>query len=159
MKLGYYLHKDLMFLRLPTTRKERVIEYMVDKLCERSLDKSYREDFFNALVEREKQGSTGLGRGVAVPHIRIDTLDRLYVVFARSRKGIDWHALDGKKVHFVFLIIGPSRLEKEYLILLAQISRIVLRRELRKLLLLSNSPEEIIKRIKESKLRHRRRIS
>lgn len=60
------------------------------------------------LLEREALGSTGLGNGVAVPHVRSEGVDRVVLALGRARKGLEWHAIDGRPVHMVFLLVSPA---------------------------------------------------
>jgi mannitol/fructose-specific phosphotransferase system IIA component (Ntr-type) len=60
------------------------------------------------LLEREALGSTGLGNGVAVPHVKSDGVDRIVLALGRSKHGLDWQAIDGRKVHIVFLLVSPA---------------------------------------------------
>lgn len=60
------------------------------------------------LSEREAIGSTGLGNGVAVPHVKGDAVDRVTLVLARSRAGLEWQAIDGRPVHVLFLLVSPA---------------------------------------------------
>ena len=59
------------------------------------------------LLEREAIGSTGLGNGVAVPHVKSEDVSAVTLVLARSRPGIDWQAIDGRPVHIMFLLVSP----------------------------------------------------
>ena len=60
------------------------------------------------LAEREAVGSTGLGNGVAVPHVKSEDAKGVTLVLARSKAGIDWQAIDGRHVHIVFLLVAPA---------------------------------------------------
>jgi len=60
------------------------------------------------LTEREAIGSTGLGNGVAVPHLKSDEVQGVTMVLARSKAGIEWQAIDGRPVHIVFLLVSPA---------------------------------------------------
>lgn len=60
------------------------------------------------LVEREAVGSTGLGNGVAVPHVKGDDVDKIVLVLARAKKGLEWHAIDGRAVNILFLLVSPK---------------------------------------------------
>ena len=60
------------------------------------------------ILEREAIGSTGLGNGVAVPHVKSDDIDKVALVVARSKRGLEWSAIDGRPVHIVFLLVSPA---------------------------------------------------
>ncbi len=78
---------------------------------------------FEALLERERLGSTGMGRGVAIPHARIEGLDRVIGVFARLQKPLDYDAADGEPVDLVFALFAPGEAGADHLRALARISR------------------------------------
>ena len=77
------------------------------------------------LNEREKLGSTGLGQGVAIPHGKVEGLERIYGLFARIAEPVDYKAIDGRKVDLVFLLLSPPDSGAEHLRALAAISRII----------------------------------
>ncbi len=78
---------------------------------------------FDALLARENLGSTGVGRGIAVPHARIDGIDRLFGLFARLEKAIDFAAIDEQPADLVLLLLIPSGAGNEHLGALAAVSR------------------------------------
>jgi len=101
------------------------------------------------LIEREKLGSTGIGRGIAIPHVRTDALNRLVIAFGRTKKGIDFNALDNKPVHLFFLIASPEDVQDEYLNTLARISRLLKDEKLREQLIKAKTEDEIIALFRE----------
>ena len=78
-----------------------------------------------SLSEREKLGSTGLGQGVAIPHGKVDGLERIYGLFARLAEPVDYKAIDGRKVDLVFLLLSPPDAGAEHLRALAAVSRVI----------------------------------
>jgi nitrogen PTS system EIIA component len=90
------------------------------KLC----DASERE-IFEKLLQRERLGSTGIGRGVAIPHAKLAKLDRLVGMFARVERPIDFEALDGEPVDLVFLLLAPEGAGADHLKALARIARLL----------------------------------
>jgi len=80
---------------------------------------------FDALVERERLGTTGIGGGVAVPHCRLPELDRLYGMFARLERPIPFEAIDDQPVDLVFLLLAPLEAGAEHLKALARVSRLL----------------------------------
>lgn len=75
------------------------------------------------LLEREQLGSTGLGKGFALPHARVANLDRCFGLFARLARPIDFQAIDDRSVDLVFLLLIPAAAESEHIAALAAISR------------------------------------
>lgn len=92
------------------------------------------EEIYRKLKEREDQGTTGFGNGVAIPHARHPKLDRFVLFIVTSRRGVDFGAIDRKKVHALFVLLGPEQKVNEYLKVLAAVSHVInstaVRREL-----------------------------
>lgn len=80
---------------------------------------------FDVLLEREKLGSTGVGRGVAIPHGRLQPLDRVFGVFARLERPIDFDAVDDQPVDLIFLLLAPANAGADHLKALAKVSRLM----------------------------------
>lgn len=103
------------------------------------------ESLLDALLEREAAGSTGVGHGVAVPHARIEGLDRLRGVFVRLETPVKFEALDGQPVDLLFALFAPASDEgSEHLRALARVSRLMRQAELRAQLRQARSPEAIL---------------
>ena len=66
------------------------------------------EMFKNALFKRESLMSTGIGYGVAIPHVKLELIKEFFITFFIHKKGVDWGSLDNKPVHIIFLIAGPE---------------------------------------------------
>jgi PTS system nitrogen regulatory IIA component len=82
-------------------------------------------DLFEALLQRERLGSTGIGDGIAIPHGRMAGIDRLVGLFARAEKPIDFDALDGQPVDLVFVLIAPEGAGADHLKALARVARVL----------------------------------
>ena len=78
---------------------------------------------FEVLLERERLGSTGVGNGIAIPHGKLGELDKLHMLFARTRNPIDFEAMDDEKVDLFCLLLAPEEAGAEHLKVLARISR------------------------------------
>lgn len=156
MKFSRYLKKELIFLKLPFRTRDEVIKYLTGELC-KFYKLSCEKEIVENVIEREKIKSTGLTSGLAVPHGRVELVDRLYVVFGRSTRGVDWGSGDGKPTHYIFLVVGPNRLAKEYLDMLGQISRVMMRHDVREAVKHARQPQEAIQTIKASGIRHHKR--
>ncbi len=101
------------------------------------------EEMVSILLEREKLGSTGIGDGIAIPHGKMGSMKELVVAFGRSRKGIDFNAMDGKPVHLFFLLMAPENSAGLHLKALARISRMLKDGAFRKRLLDARSEQEL----------------
>ncbi len=80
---------------------------------------------FDVLMERERLGTTGVGNGIAIPHGKLETIDRLYGVFARLESPIDFQAIDDQPVDLIFLLLAPETAGADHLKALAKISRLL----------------------------------
>jgi mannitol/fructose-specific phosphotransferase system IIA component (Ntr-type) len=124
------------------TEKEQALTRVVELL---PLDASVRDIIMSMLQQREDLGSTGLGKGVAIPHGRSVLLKRVMVSFLRPAKPIDYNAVDGQPVDLVFCIVAPP-VEKQntYLPVLGFLARILKRKEHREKLLKAKDPEKVL---------------
>jgi nitrogen PTS system EIIA component len=82
-------------------------------------------DIFDTLLQRERLGSTGVGRGIAIPHGRLPALKNIVSVFARLEEPIDFEALDEEPVDLIFLLLAPEHAGADHLKALARISRLL----------------------------------
>ncbi|MEO1205281.1 MAG: PTS sugar transporter subunit IIA [Pseudomonadota bacterium] len=82
-------------------------------------------DIFDTLLQRERLGSTGLGRGIAIPHVKSRELDKIVCLFGRLEKPIDFESHDGQDVDLIFLLLAPEHASGDHLKALARISRLV----------------------------------
>jgi len=80
---------------------------------------------YDALVERERLGTTGIGTGVAIPHCRLSELNRLYAMFARLERPVPFEAIDDQPVDLVFLLLAPTEAGADHLKALARVSRLL----------------------------------
>jgi PTS system fructose-specific IIA component/PTS system nitrogen regulatory IIA component len=111
---------------LKSVEKEDVIKEMVQALVKAGrIEESTAPKVIKALMDREELGSTGIGAGVAVPHAKHDSITDLVGAFGRSKKGINFDALDGEPVHILFLLLSSKSASGAHLEALAYISRLV----------------------------------
>lgn len=106
--------------------------------------------FLANLIRREKQGSTGIGKGVAVPHVHEDSISRQVLAVGISRQGIEFNAIDGEPVHIIALLATPKRHHKQHMGLLAALSRMLQQGEVRSSLIEAPDAEKVLKIFKES---------
>lgn len=106
-----------------------------------------RNRITEAVVQREKILSTGLGRGVALAHGTTDAVDRIVIALGISRQGIDYEAVDQAAVHLLFVIINPPGRQVEYLLALAAVTRMIRDEDFRRSLQGEAPAEEIEGRI------------
>ena len=129
--------------------KWTLIEDLVDLIVEsgRATD---REALLAAVVEREQQGSTGLGHGIAIPHARAEGIDGVVGALAISAGGIDFDSADGEPVHFVFLIVAPPNESTRYLKTLSAITFIGKSESKTSRLLSASTPGEVVSILEEN---------
>jgi mannitol/fructose-specific phosphotransferase system IIA component (Ntr-type) len=126
MKLGEIIPDGCVLDDLKSAQKEDVIKEMVAALVAAGkVDEASSKKVIKALMDREELGSTGIGAGVAVPHAKHDSVSDLVGVLGRSKKGINFDALDGEPVHVLFLLLSSKSASGAHLEALAYISRLV----------------------------------
>jgi len=104
-----------------------------------------QEKVLDVLLDRERLGSTGVGYGVAIPHGKYNSIDNLIAAFGRSKKGIDFDAVDHKPVHIFFLFLAPENAANLHLRVLARSCRLLKRDTFRESLMHAENAGEIVK--------------
>ena len=124
MKFSDFVATDAIRADVDADTKQGVIREMAEALVEAGkIAPAELEGIVKAIMKREDLGSTGIGRGVAVPHTTHPSVDRLVGTVAVSRKGIDFESLDGEPVHLFFLLVSPPDRPGDHLRALENISR------------------------------------
>ena len=123
MNLTDLLMTDRVSYRDDLGSKKRLLEY-VSELLAGSSPELRQNEIFDALINREKLGSTGLGKGVAIPHGRIASLERPVCAFVRLATPVDFDATDGQPVDLIFTLLVPEDSTEEHLQVLSTIAEI-----------------------------------
>lgn len=142
MDIGDWLDRTGIVCRSSADSKRQALG-LVSETAAR-LMKMKSADLLDALLEREAQGSTGLGRGVALPHARLPGLDRMRAVLVRLEKPVSFGALDEQPVDIVFALFAPEGTQGEHLRALARISRLLRQGGVREQLRQARSPDAIM---------------
>jgi PTS system nitrogen regulatory IIA component len=122
MQLADFLDCDAIKTALPGGSKRALLQQLANLAAQRvGVDAAA---VLAALNDREQLGSTGFGLGVAIPHAKIDGLERVYASFARLGEPVDYKAIDSRPVDLVFLLLSPPDAGAEHLKALAAISRV-----------------------------------
>ncbi len=109
MNLCEIVNRQAIVSSLGSTSRDDAISEIVDTLIEAGqLDKAMREEIIGALLERERKGSTGFGKGVAVPHVKVEGVTDLVAAVGLSEAGIEFNALDKQPVYSIFLLLSPG---------------------------------------------------
>ncbi len=123
MNLGDILAKDGVLPALKVTDKKQALQALAEKAgAATGLDV---HDIYSALLQRERLSSTSLGRGIAIPHIKIAGLKGITCLFARLDKPVSFDSHDGEPVDLLFFLLAPEHAGGDHLKALARISRLI----------------------------------
>lgn len=120
--------EQVSFDPVATSRKQLICDMAGSLAAALDLD---ARDVFEAVMERERLGTTGVGHGVAIPHARIPGLQRTAGAFARLSNGVDFEAVDDAPCDLVFLLLAPESAGADHLRALAKVSRVLRREDIR----------------------------
>jgi PTS system nitrogen regulatory IIA component len=129
MEIGQLLKRDAVVVRVNAGSKRQGLAALAET-ASRSLGLAESE-ILDALLEREQAGSTGVGQGVAVPHARLEGLDRMAGVFIKLETPVAFDAVDDRPVDLLFALFAPRDAGVEHLRALAKVSRLLRQSELR----------------------------
>lgn len=150
MRLREFFSEDAIKLELESTTKDAVLKELVALL---QLDEKAHGMLFKMLKRRETLGSTGIGLGIAIPHSRSLVVSRLRCAFGRSRKGIDFKAIDDRPVNYIFLIVAPPlEVSNQYLPVLGKIAQFAKEADVAQRLAKLTSPGEFLKLLEEKNI-------
>lgn len=148
MKISDILQEDLVSTKLPGKNKEEVLNFLIDLLKNSKKVKDLGK-VREAIFEREKIMSTGVGKGFAIPHGKTDAVTDIVAAFAVTSEPIDFQSLDGEPVRLLFLLVGRDNMVGPHIKLLSRISRLMNKDEFRKKLLASKTSSEIVQLFKD----------
>ncbi|MCK1972458.1 fructose-specific PTS transporter subunit EIIC [Bacillus safensis] len=143
MKITELLTKHTIKLQLDSQQKEAVIEELVTVL-DTAGKLNDKEGYKEAVINREKQSSTGIGEGIAIPHAKTASVKEPAIAFGRSTAGVDYESLDAQPSHLVFMIAATEGANNTHLEALSRLSTLLMREEIRKQLLEAATEDEII---------------
>jgi PTS system nitrogen regulatory IIA component len=122
MDLSDLIKPDAILGSLKANSKKQVIQALAERAAE--MTGIEERQIFETLLQREKLGSTGVGGGIAIPHGKLAKLDRIFGLFARLPKPVDFEALDDQPVDLLFLLLAPEGAGADHLKALARIARL-----------------------------------
>jgi PTS system nitrogen regulatory IIA component len=147
MHLRDFFSPDVIKQRLQGTTKDEILKELISLLA---LDEKSDGMLYKMLKRRENLGSTGIGRGIAIPHCRSLVVSRLRVAFGRKPEGIDFKAIDDKPVYNFFLIVAPPlEVSNQYLPVLGKVAQFAKEPDVPERLAQLESPEDFIKLLEE----------
>jgi len=151
MKLSDFIVKEAVIPELQSTDRNGVIRELVESLKKRDkISPGDVEAIVRAVVQRENQGSTGFGKGVAVPHAKHPTIKKMVATIGRSSAGVDFAALDRSPVYSVVLLLSPQDHPDEHLQAMENIFRHLQQDNFRRFLRQADTVEAIIDLIEEA---------
>jgi len=122
MELREFFSEDVINLELQGASKDEILKELISLL---NLNEKSEGILYKMLKRRENLGSTGIGRGIAIPHCRSLVVNRLRVAFGRKMTGIDFKAIDDRPVSYFFLIVAPPlEVSNQYLPVLGKIAQL-----------------------------------
>jgi PTS system fructose-specific IIC component/PTS system nitrogen regulatory IIA component len=139
---------ELIKVNLEAEDKDEVFEELVNKFCE-AKNSGARDEILEALWEREDKMSTGIQKGIAIPHAKTTAIDGIYGVLGVSKKGIDYDALDGQPVYLVFMLIASLSDSEAHLRLLKRLAELLDNHKFYEDLLIQNDPNSAGRIIKK----------
>ena len=147
MELREFFAEDAVKLELAGSTKDEILKEMISLL---HLDEKSEGMLFKMLKRRENLGSTGIGRGIAIPHCRSLVVNKLRVAFGRKRDGVDFKAIDEKPVNFFFLIVAPPlEVSNQYLPVLGKIAQFSKEPDVPQRLMEITEPREFMQLLEE----------
>ncbi len=152
MKLTDIIIRDACVVDMQAKTKKEALRELADALSA-AVDGLDGSELLDMLLEREKLGTTAMGDGIAIPHARVESLDRLLASFGRSRNGVDFDSVDGKRTHLFFLLVAPGTEGSTHLLTLARLSRFLTQPEFRAKLLEVEAIEDLFRAVEEEESR------
>ncbi len=150
MRLREFFSEDAIKLQLQSTSKDDVLKELVALL---QLDDKAEQTLVKMLKRRETLGSTGIGQNIAIPHCRALAVSNLRVAFGRKLEGIDFNAIDGKPVHYFFLIVAPPlEVSNQYLPVLGKIAQFAKEADVPEKLSKLNTSQEFLKLLEDKNI-------
>lgn len=143
VKITDYMSENLVSLNLNSKTKEEILKEL-SQLISESPKIIQKDIIYKALQERETLGSTGIGKGVAIPHAKTDGAESLTIAFGIHREGVDFKSMDQEKVKIFFVFASPIKDSQIYLKVLARISRLIREESFRNKLMQCKTPKEVL---------------
>jgi nitrogen PTS system EIIA component len=123
MEISDLLKPEHVIARLRATSKKQALQELARRAAE--LTGQPERAIFSTLMKRERLGTTGVGNGIAIPHGKLENLDRMFGIFARLEHPIDFEAIDDRPVDLIFLLLAPEAAGADHLKALARVSRLL----------------------------------
>jgi nitrogen PTS system EIIA component len=123
MEISDLITPESVMTGLKATSKKQMLQDLAHRAAE--ITGLHERNIFDVLLERERLGTTGVGKGIAIPHGKLPDLERLHGIFARLSEPVDFDSVDDQPVDLVFLLLAPETAGADHLKALARISRLL----------------------------------
>lgn len=151
MKLQDFIAQDALLANLESTERDEVVAEMIDALVAAgAAPKTARDALIEQVIEREKHGSTGFGKGVAVPHVKHEKIRKMTAAIGVSQQGIDFNALDKQPVYSVVMLLSPKDKPDEHLQAMESIFTHLQKDQFRRFLRQATTRQEIAELVEEA---------
>ena len=127
MKLSEFICKKSIFLDVHAESQKNVFKILGNIFSKKN--KTLSTLIIDKLNERERLGSTSVGNGIAIPHTKINGINKTQVIFLKLKNGVDFSASDGVKIDLVFSILAPENSESDHLLILSSISNFIRKKQ------------------------------
>lgn len=149
MRLSTLLNREAIIVPLQNFEKSAIIEELLEAVS-RTGRIINREKALQALTERENLGSTGLEKGLAIPHARTNAVDGIVMAVGIASEGIDFQSADGEPTHLFFMLLASEAVTSNYVQVLAMIARLNLQSGFRRKMQEAQSVDEVIEIIRQA---------
>ncbi len=153
MDINKLLSANTILVDLEIKKKDQLLNRMIDQLSSVFSEEDL-EMVREAVFDREQIMSTGVGKGLAIPHAKTRVASESYAVFARMGKPIEFNAIDGQPVGMIFLLVGPVDSNKLHIRLLSRISRLMNSASFRDKIMECSNSEEILDAITQEEQKY-----
>ncbi len=141
MEITDLIEPQSVIANLHATSKKQALQELAQRAAE--ITGQQERVVFDVLLERERLGTTGVGNGIAIPHGKLPDLERLYGLFARLEKPVNFDSIDEQPVDLIFLLLAPVSAGADHLKALAQVSRLLRGKTVCEKLRGTDSPEAL----------------
>lgn len=151
LKLSKIVSPGAIVPNLRSTQRDEVIAELIDALIAAgAADAKLRDDLINRVLDREKKGSTGFGKGIAVPHVKHKSVQTMAAAVGLSPSGVDFSALDRQPVYSIFLLLSPEHDPEQHLKAMEVIFNSLSNETFRRFLRQAQSTQDVITLLEEA---------
>ena len=151
MKLSEFVVSEAIVAQLKSTERDAVIEELIDALIQAgAASKAQRDELIKHILDRENKGSTGFGKGVAVPHVKHPKIKKMAAAVGVSQSGVELNALDKEPVYSVVLLLSPESKPDEHLQAMENIFSNLQKDQFRRFLRQATTRDEVMDLLQEA---------